>query len=99
MKKTITILLLMIVMSSISAFAQSCLTPYPIYGKYDYFGLNKGVIKLEANGFGGTYKTEFAVNSKGEYSGDFLELGMPACAYAGVTGKLIACDKPECTYE
>lgn len=97
MKRIIVLVLLL--MALIPLASAECLLPYPIWGKYDYFGLKEGKIKIEAFAFGEVYTGEADVNEKGEYSTDFSNLGLVSCAYPGVTGRLVVCDdNPLCTY-
>ena len=82
---------------SASAQAFPCFPPYPIFGKYDFFGLNEGKVTIEVSGFGQTISKDASVNQYGEYSEDICNFGFPSSPYPGMSVTLKACDtKSEC---
>lgn len=100
MNKTIFLVLLVILILPLSTFAQACLIPYPVWGKYDLFGLKQGEVTVILEAYGQTYTQKIGVNKEGEYSDDFCNFGLPAPPYPGATGRLIACtDHPSCIKE
>ncbi|KKK98693.1 hypothetical protein LCGC14_2640190, partial [marine sediment metagenome] len=102
MKRLIPLMILglfLITLMSASVFAVGCFPPYPIWGKFNYYGLIDGTIEISAFNviYGQTFTTTTSVNENGEYSSGLCSLENGYYNNMVVTVSIVDCDAPGCT--